>query len=191
MRRSLSFATVLLLLLVSCGGGDTAESTSPEDNPTSTAPATRADDAGDTTDTTTPPATEAGNAPVQPEVTEMGTFTVNDTEYVVTFLNRCIPFEGEDSEVIDLQPLAQGQGAKLNLYGTADSLEVSIDGAKINEMFGSRAFSADSFDGGIESSIDGDRWTGSATLNDVLDEADPVTVVWDVMIPSEIVDCGL
>lgn len=191
MRRSLSFATILLALLVSCGGDETTESTTPEDNPSSDAPATTVDDAGGATETTTSPDTGDGDAPAQPEVTEMGTFTVNETEFVVTFLNRCIPFEGEDSEVIDLQPVAQGQGAKLNLNGTADSLEISVDGATITEMFGSRSFSADSFDGEIQSSIDGDRWTGSATLNDVFDEAEPVSVVWDVMIPDEIVDCNL
>ena len=59
-------------------------------------------------------------------------------------------------------------------------------------MFGSISFQADSFgDGEIESTIDGDRWTGSGALNDALDEVDPVTIVWDVMIPDEIVDCSL
>ena len=47
----------------------------------------------------------------------MGSFGVNGTEFAVTFLNRCIPFGGEDGKTIDLQPLAQGQGAQLNLYG--------------------------------------------------------------------------
>ena len=60
----------------------------------------------------------------------MGSFTVNDTEFAVTFLNRCIPFEGPDSDVIDLQPLAQGQGAQLNLNGTNDFIDVSVQGER-------------------------------------------------------------
>ena len=123
----------------------------------------------------------------------MGSFGVNGTEFAVTFLNRCIPFGGEDGKTIDLQPLAQGQGAQLNLYGTADSLEVSVQGSSVAEMFGSIAFAADPFgDGEIqESTIDGDRWTGSATLLDSLGSGDSVDVTWDVMIPGEAVDCSL
>ena len=191
MKRSLSIATVLLVLLAACGGGDTSDPAVADDSGSADAPTTTVADAPEATETTAPPATADEAAPAQPEVTELGSFTVNDTEFAVTFLNRCIPFEGEDSEVIDLQPIAQGQGAKLNLYGTADSLEVSVDGSTITEAFGSRAFATDSFDGEIQSSIDGDRWTGSATLDDVLDAADPVTVTWDVMIPDEITDCSL
>ncbi len=124
---------------------------------------------------------------------EAGSFTVNGTEFAVTLLNRCIPFGGEDGQTIDLQPIAQGQGGELFLYGTADSLEVSVQGNTVNEMYGSIAFTADPFGTGEiqESSIDGDRWTGSATLNDALDVAEPVSVTWDVMIPDEIRDCSL
>ena len=125
---------------------------------------------------------------------EAGSFTVNGTEFVVTFLNRCIPLGGEDGQTIDLQAIVQGQpGGELFLYGTADSVEVSVQGSTVNEMYGSIAFTADPFGTGEiqESSIDGDRWTGSATLNDALDVADPVSVTWDVMIPDEIRDCSL
>ena len=124
---------------------------------------------------------------------EAGSFTVNGTEFVVTFLNRCIPFGGEDGQTIDLQAIVQGQpGGELILYGTADSVEVTVQGSTVNEMYGSIAFTASPFGTGVqESSIDGDRWTGSATLNDALDVADPVSVTWDVMVPDEIRDCSL
>ncbi len=117
---------------------------------------------------------------------------MNGTEFAVTLLNRCIPFGGEDGQTIDLQTLAQGQGGELFLYGTADSVEVSVQGNTVDEMYGSIAFTADPFDTGEiqESSIDGDRWTGSATLNDAFDVAEPVSVTWDVMIPDEIRDCS-
>ena len=103
---------------------------------------------------------------------------MNDTEFAVTFLNRCIPFGGEDGQTIDLQPLAQGQGAQMNLYGTADSLEVSVQGNTVEDMVGSIAFAADPFgDGEIqESTIDGDRWSGSATLLDSLGSGKSVDV---------------
>ena len=125
---------------------------------------------------------------------EAGSFTVNDTEFAVTFLIRCIPFGGEDGETIDLQAIVQGQpGGEFFLYGTADSVEVSVQGSTVNEMYGSIAFTAEPFGAGEiqESSIDGDRWTGSATLNDALEVADPVSVTWDVMVPDEIRDCSL
>ena len=54
-------------------------------------------------------------------------------------------------------------------------------------MFGSIAFSTF---GAEESTIDGDRWTGSATLEDAAGSgADAVTVVWDVMVPPEAQEC--
>lgn len=42
-----------------------------------------------------------------------------------------------------------------------------------------------------ESNLGDDRWTGSATLQDALDVAEPVSVTWDVMVPAEAQDCGL
>ena len=197
---------VLVVALAGCGGGTTADTASSEATDPPTAAVTDATDApteepddvssdptsAPETTTTTAPAGNGGGGET-PEVTEMGSFSVNDTEFAVTLLNRCIPFGGEDGQTIDLQPLAQGQGAQLNLYGTADSLEVSVQGSAVEDMFGSIAFSADPFgDGEIqESTIDGDRWTGSATLLDSLGGGDSVEVTWDVMIPGEAIDCSL
>jgi hypothetical protein len=187
----LLLATVFVVVLSACGGDDSGGSSSGAD--TTVASGGDGDDGNsDTTSAPTTTTAQAGNGETPP-VTEMGSFTVNDAEYAVTFLNRCIPFGGEDGETIDLQPLAQGQGAQLNLYGTADSLEVSVQGSSVEALFGSIAFSADPFDTGEiqESTIDGDRWTGSATLLDARGSGASVEITWDVMIPGEVVDCSL
>jgi hypothetical protein len=195
----LLLATVFVLVLSACGSDGGGGS----DGANNGADATVASGGGgddESSDPTSAPETTAttalagnGGGGETPEVTEMGSFSVNDTEFAVTFLNRCIPFGGEDGQTIDLQPLAQGQGAQMNLYGTADSLEVSVQGSTVSEMFGSIAFAADPFgDGEIqESTIDGDRWSGSATLLDSLGSGESVEITWDVMIPDEAVDCSL
>lgn len=183
-RNWLALVATLLLVMAACGGSDDdAGNGTPADTQSTSAPS---DDGA--AETTSAPA--AGETPA---VTEMGSFTVNDQEFAVTFLNRCIPFEGEGSEQIDLQPIAQGQGAGLNLYGTADQVEVSVQGTAVEEIGGSIAFAADSFDDGAiqESTISGDRWSGSAVLSDSFGTGDTVDVTWDVQIPSEIRDCSL
>lgn len=206
VRGYLVLVLALVLVVAACGGSDddgggtdeggsgTTVAAADDGGAGTTAPVESSDTTtsapADSSDTTTSAESGGGETP---EVTEMGSFTVNGTEFAVTFLNRCIPFGGEDGVTIDLQPIAQGQGAQLNLYGTADSVEVSVQGSTISDMFGSIAFAADPFGNGEiqESSIDGDRWTGSATLNDALQAVDPVDVTWDVMIPPEAIDCSL
>ncbi len=186
IRRSyLVFLAVLALVIAACGGDEGSDTTA----------ASGGDDGGvaDTTTTTAgeAPETTANSGSEEPppaEVTEMGSFTVNGTEFAVNILNRCIPFSGPDSSDIDLQPIAQGQGAGLNLYGNGDSVEVSVQGSTIDDMFGSIAFSANE---ATENTLDGDRWSGSATLEDPFEEADPVEVTWDVMVPGEMRDCSL
>ena len=56
-------------------------------------------------------------------------------------------------------------------------------------MFGSIAFGSDPVVDA--SSLEGDRWTGSATVGDSLDSGATVDIVWDVMVPPEAVDCSL
>ena len=189
----LALTVSLVLVAAACGGSDDGGDDENAKSATTTTAATEQGN-GDGT-TTTSPQDDGDSAPQdQPPVGEAGSFTVNGTEFAVTLLNRCIPFGGEDGQTIDLQTLAQGQpGGELFLYGTADSVEVSVQGSTFNEMYGSIAFTASPFGTGEiqESSIDGDRWTGSATLNDALDVADPVSVTWDVMVPDEIRDCSL
>lgn len=190
-KKSLVIVSVLVLILAACGGNDGSVDT--------TAASGGVGDNGGS-DQTSAPASPATTAPADnggggdtPAVSEMGSFTVNGTEFAVTFLNRCIPFSGPDSSDIDLQPIAQGQGAGLNLYGTADSVEVSVQGTAVEKIGGTNAFGADPFgDGEIRASdIDGDRWTGEATLADSYGSASTVEVNWDVMIPDEMIDCSL
>jgi hypothetical protein len=195
----LLLAMVLMVVLSACGSDD-GEGSDGVDNGADTTVASGGGGDDGSSDPTSAPETTATTAPggnggggETAGVTEMGSFRVNDTEFAVTYLNRCIPFGGEDGQTIDLQPLAQGQGAQMNLYGTADSLEVSVQGNTVEDMFGSIAFAADPFgDGEIqESTIDGDRWSGSATLLDSRGSDKSVDVTWDVMIPDEAVDCSL
>ena len=191
----LALTVSLVLVAAACGGSDEGGGDENVNSATTTTTAATGQSNGDGT-TTTSPEDDGGSDSEpqdQPPVGEAGSFTVNGTEFVVTLLNRCIPFGGEDGQTIDLQPIAQGQGAELFLYGTADSVEVSVQGSTVSEMYGSIAFTASPFgDGEIqESSIDGDRWTGSATLIDALDVVDPVSVTWDVMVTDEIRDCSL
>ena len=189
----LALTVSLVLVAAACGGSDEGGGDEGVNSATTTTTAATGQSNGDGTTTTSPP-DDGDSAPQdQPPVGEAGSFTVNGTEFVVTLLNRCIPFGGEDGQTIDLQPIAQGQGAELFLYGTADSLEVSVQGNTVEDMFGSIAFAADPFgDGEIqESTIDGDRWSGSATLLDSLGSDKSVEVTWDVMIPDEAIDCSL
>ena len=193
-KKSIVIISVLVLILAACGGDDGGADTT-------AATGGVGDNGGsDTTSVPAPPDTTApadnggGGGGDTPEVTEMGSFTVNGTEFVVTFLNRCIPFSGPDSDDISLQPIAQGQGAGLDLYGTADSVEVSVQGLAVEKIGGTNAFWATPFgdDGEIRaSSIDGDRWTGDATMADVYGSDSTVEVTWDVMIPEEMIDCSL
>lgn len=93
--------------------------------------------------------------------------------------------------LIDLQALATGEqgAAKLNLSLLGDFLDVSVDGGGISNQFGSIAFGSDA---DVQASeLNGDRWTGSATVGDSLGSVDTVDLTWDVMIPDEINDCSL
>jgi hypothetical protein len=182
----------LIVILAACGGsddggGDTSGAGAVLDTTAATESSGGAD--GGSTETTAPddaPDEGAAAAPEQAAVGDAGSFTVNGTEFAVTFLNRCIPFQDESGN-IDLQAL--GQGGKLDLYLIGEFLEVSVDGLGIEEMFGSIAFGADPVI--HESIIDGDRWMGSATVGDSLGSGDPVDITWNVMIPAEAIDCSL
>lgn len=193
--RSIALLAVaaLVLFVSACGGSEDAGG----DSATEASADSTTTDGGDTTTTSAAPSDpepsdggdDSSSAPADPPaVGEMGSFTVNGTEYAVTFLNRCVPFSGPDSGVIDLQPIAQGQGAQMNLYGDGgDFDEVSVQGSTIQQTFGSIAFSTME---ATESNIAGDRWTGSATLEDAAGgDAAPVEVTWDVMVPAEAQEC--
>ena len=184
--RITALSAALFLGATACGGGpapsseatfassDDAAMTEPAAMPSAEEP------------TPEPASTDSGDA--QPPLGEMGSFSVNGIEYAVTLLNRCIPDPDEPGN-LDLQPIAQGAGAQLNLYLTGDFVDVSVQGRGIEEEFGRLAFGDDPV---VQtSSVSGDRWTGSATVGDSLGSGTTVDIEWDVMIPPEIRDCSL
>lgn len=199
-KKTYAVLSALILFLSACGGDADQADTGTASDAAQTDTTVQEATGGTETETTSAPVqpettvqSDQGDSGSVPDVTEMGSFVVDGTEFAVTFLNRCVPFSGPDSDEIDLQPIAQGQGAQLNLYGTQDSLEVSVQGGAVEEIGGTNSFAADPFGNGEirASSIDGDRWTGEATLNDSYGSDATVAVSWDVMIPEEINDCGL
>lgn len=175
-KRYIALLGLIALIAAGCGGGDDGGDNG--DGQTTTTAESMDDD------TTT---TAASNGGSSPEVGEFGSFTVNDTEFAVTGLLRCIPFQDEPGD-IDLQAL--GQRAQLNLeFFGGDRTDVSVQGGAIRDEFGSIAFGSD-----VEvssSDISGDRWTGTATAGDSTGGDGTVDITWDVMIPEEIRDCSL
>jgi len=175
---------VIGLVLVACGSGQVESEAPDTSEPAASQPAEPA--ASD--EPSEEPASTAPEPASQPPVGEAGSFSVNGTEFAVTLLNRCIPFS-EAPDDIDLQALAQEQGAQLNLYLTRGEVEVSVQGSAIQNEFGSIAFGESPVVN--ESTVTDDRWTGSATVGDSLGSGETVDLTWDVQIPSEINDCSL
>lgn len=183
---TLATMAALLTMLAACGGA-TAESAASEPEPPATTQSTVPDPDPEMSDAPSESSAPAGSAPApQPGPGEAGSFTVDGTTFAVTLLNRCIPFTDEPGN-LDVQALAQG--AQLNLYLSNDRPDVSIQGSAVQELAGSIAFGlADEVD---DSTVSGDRWTGSATLEDSMGSDASVDVTWDVQIPSEVRDCSL
>jgi hypothetical protein len=194
MRLLVVMLVCMLLVIIACGGSSAEEGAEDAGGPTTEV--SGQDSGGDTADSgTTAPQTDttqtsanSGDESPAPEVGEAGSFTVNGTEFAVTLLNRCIPFSDAPGNT-DLQGLSQGTGAKINLVQAGEMTEVSVDGSRIEEMFGSIAFGGDSAISA--STVSGDRWTGSATVGDSLGSGKTVDITWDVMVPAEAQDCGL
>lgn len=194
MRKALLVLAVMLVAAGCSGSDDGSESevTSASPEPTVSESSDTSSGGGDddgTTVTTGDVGGEEGDEPAdQPEVGASGSFTVNDEEFAVTLLNRCIPFSDQPGN-IDLQALAQAQGAQLNLTVLAAMLDVSVQGFAIEEMFGSISFTSEFLADGFE--VSNDRFTGSATVSDALGSGETVDLAWDVMVPSEVLDCSL
>lgn len=175
-RASLTVVLALGLVLTACGGDDAEP-----DTPAS----------GSTSDTTSEVESETADAAAAPDAGapdaapgEFGSFTVEGTEFAVTGLNRCEPFSDEPGN-IDLQALAAG--AILNLPVNGDALDISVQGSAIEDAFGSISFAVG--DAPAEFSVDGDRITGTAILEDALDSGETVDVAFDVQVPEEINEC--
>ena len=175
---------IVTLVAAACGGSDAEVNAATPAPSVSESPDTSSG-AGeiDTTTTTEGVGVEPAD---QPEVGASGSFTVNGEEFAVSLLNRCIPFFAEPGN-IDLQALAQG--AQLNLTVLSGMLDVSVQGSSVQEMFGSISFASDFLADGFV--VSDDRFTGSATVSDALGSGETVDLTWDVMVPSEILDCSL
>lgn len=180
-RASLSVVLALGLALTACDGGDDAE-------PDATAPATTsaarsevetesADAAAATEDAEPDAAADAAPG-------EFGSFAVEGTDFAVTGLNRCEPFSDAPGN-LDLQALATG--AILNLPVNGDALDISVQGSAIEDAFGSISFAVG--DAPADFAVDGDRITGTATLEDAFGGGDTVEVAFDVQVPDEINPC--
>lgn len=188
---------VMALMVAACGGGDDgvgADTTAPPVDEGGGADTTAPPDDDSGSDPTTGPETPDSTAPagggaVNHEISELGSFTVNGILLAVSFSIRCIP-SGDGADNISLQGVAQGEsGGTLDLRKGSNFVEVTVDGSNFEEMFGSRAFVSAFGTESDVSEVSGDRWTGSATLFDQLEVADPVEVTWDMMIPDETTDC--
>jgi hypothetical protein len=182
VRRITILIAGVMLAVSACAAGDGGAGT---DVPESLDPAESQPEATTAASDEPAPSTAASSSPAVP-VGEAGSFTVNGTEFVVTLLNRCIPFQDEPGNV-DLQPIAQG--AQLNLVRLGDFVDVSVQGSQIEAMFGSIAFGED--DVVQESNLTEDRWTGAASVGDSLGSGETVDITWDVMVPPEAEDCSL
>lgn len=160
----IAFGLSLALVVAGCSGdpGEEVEAEDPASQPSQARPADGNDASSD-----------------------MGSVTVNGDVYAVNSLNNC---EDDDAEVLDLQAFITG-GGKINLNGRGEVVRiVSMDGRALEENYGSSVFG----DAVIhESSITGDRVTGSATLEDIEGSGSTIDIEWDVQIPSEARDCSL
>jgi hypothetical protein len=118
-------------------------------------------------------------------------------------LLRCAPFYESDGN-LDLTIL--GDGFTLFIYVTRSDVntgnELSIQGQAVGESTVGFSGSVseiggswydDSFElvDGPAFDWQGDRISRSLTLIEVLEEADPIEVVFDVIVPGDISDCSL
>lgn len=124
----------------------------------------------------------------------VGTFTVNNQEYQLHEVRRCIPSEAEGVER-ELELQARGSLAEWSDYGSDDWVQADIyvqeiAGQKYDDVswsgpegvFGSTVDPA-------EVAFSGALVAGRATLVDGLTQEDTVVVSFTVEVPAEEVDC--
>lgn len=124
----------------------------------------------------------------------VGTFTVNNQEYQLHEVRRCIPSEAEGVER-ELELQARGSLAEWSDYGSDDWVQADIyvqeiAGQKYDDVswsgpegvFGSTVDPA-------EVAFSGALVVGRATLVDGLTQEDTVVVSFTVEVPAEEVDC--
>jgi hypothetical protein len=187
---------VLLFALSAACGGDDEGSTGP------TSTSTESDIAGDTP--TGEPTDEANDTDSQPEASsgEAGVVEIDSEAYPIGEVLRCEPFfEHEDD--LDLTALGSGAQVFVVINHPLDNLEqheLSVQGS-VGVYSGSASSTAGGGwadeDGeplpGPPFEISGDRITGSLVVVAARggDEAERITVSFDLEIPSEVEDCSL
>jgi hypothetical protein len=127
-----------------------------------------------------------------------GTITVDGQSFPISDIIRCVPFR-DDSDDLDLTAL--GSGIQAFVYITPErSQELDIQGSALDgAIYSGSVFS---FDGGstwlddFDEQVDaaplewsGERVSGTMTVHDIFEEADPVEVTIDLAVPSRQEDC--
>lgn len=118
--------------------------------------------------------------------------------------------QGEEGEALDLQVLGDGYQLFIGVSSSTapgdiqlGNQSISIQGRAVGDGESTGVFEtsvmknggqwfdgADQVDGPLMEWT-GDRVTGSATLTDVLEAADPIEVAFDVLVPEEVQNCSL
>ena len=213
----MSKRTLLLaaaLMLTACGGASGADAgattaAAPDDTTSATeapaatqAPATTAAPA-----TTVAPAGNGGNGDPMMVPAGDSQVSVDGSALTAQSLLRCIPFS-ESDEDLDLQVI--GDGFVLFVYvnqgGSAPSHELSIQGGAVGDGEAMGVFSgmvSEYPDGNWYVELDqppldgpplewsAGRVSGTMTLEDAFEQADPIEVSFDVPVPPDVHDCSL
>jgi hypothetical protein len=199
-----SLLLALTLALAACGGtaeeADVADSVTPSQTEAPSQPEPT------TTEASSDDGSSDGGGGADLLIVPAGDSTVSVDGKAMTTqeLLRCIPFDESDG-TLDLQVF--GDGFQLNVYittGGAPFMELSISGRAVGDGESTGVFSAMVSELGgtwyldAEEPVDGppfdwqgDRIRGSLTLADIFEEADPIEVDFDVIVPGDVNDCSL
>lgn len=201
-----SLGIAFALVLTACAGAveeaDTAATqTSPQTETTGQVSTTQADAAPQPTTTAT--ASPGGGATDGPNLVAAGdsTVSVDGQSLNAQQIVRCIPFSDTDGN-LDLTMV--GDGFTLFVYvseNTSGSVEeLNINGPAVGDGLYAGTLSEvggswinDSLEPVDGPAFDwqGDRISGTMTLADITDTADPVDVRFDMIVPSDVSDCSL
>jgi hypothetical protein len=214
-RRTVLLAAVLML--AACGGasGDDAGTTVAPDAPADTTPATEAPTATEAPATTAAPASTAPPAPSgdagggDPMMVPAGDSQVSVDGSALTpqSLLRCIPFS-ESGEDLDLQAdRPRLRAVRVRQSGRFRVFTRFVDSGERRRRWGiDGVFSgmvSEYPDGNWYVEFDqppldgpplewsGDRVSGTMTLDDSYEQADPIEVSFDVPVPPDVHDCSL
>jgi len=210
LRVSLSVA--FALVLTACAGtveeADTAANpTSPQTETTTPAATTPTDAAPQAEPTTTAAASPGGQATGGPIIVPAGdsTVSVGGQPLIAQEIVRCIPFSDIDGN-LDLAILGDGftlfvyvtetatsrtEELAINGLAVGDGESLGVFGANVSDLGGSWANDSVGPVDGPAFNWQGDRISGTMTLVDFYETADPIDVTFDMIVPSDVSDCSL